>query len=82
MQGTAADIIKRAMIRVPPALAAAKLKARMLLQVHDELLFEAPENEADALAALARRVMESAATLSVNSLQLVLAVTACPSGGM
>src|SRR5471030_2031287 len=65
LQGGAADIIKRAMIRVPPALAAAKLKARMLLQVHDELLFEVPDKEIDKAKALARTVMESAATLSV-----------------
>ena len=65
LQGGAADIIKRAMVRLPAALAKAGLKARMLLQVHDELLFEAPEHEAPALAALLRDVMESAATLSV-----------------
>ncbi len=46
LQGGAADIIKRAMVRLPAALDAAGLKARMLLQVHDELLFEAPEDEA------------------------------------
>ena len=69
LQGTAADIIKRAMIRIPPALAAARLAGRMLLQVHDELLFEVPEAELEATAALVRRVMEGAAgpavTLSV-----------------
>ena len=65
LQGGAADIIKRAMIRVPPALAAAKLKARMLLQVHDELLFEVPDKEIDKTKDVARKVMESAATLSV-----------------
>jgi DNA polymerase-1 len=65
LQGGAADVIKRAMVRLPAALAEAGLSARLLLQVHDELLFEAPEHEADALAALARRVMEGAATLSV-----------------
>ena len=61
IQGSAADIIKRAMIRLPPALAAAKLSARMLLQVHDELIFEAPEAEVDETAALVKSVMESAA---------------------
>src|SRR5471032_2030033 len=65
LQGGAADIIKRAMIRVPPALAAAKIKARMLLQVHDELLFEVPDKEIEKTKAMARTVMESAATLSV-----------------
>jgi DNA polymerase I len=65
LQGGAADIIKRAMVRLPAALQAAGLKSRLILQVHDELLFEAPEAEAETLAAVARRVMESAATLSV-----------------
>jgi DNA polymerase-1 len=65
LQGGAADIIKRAMVRLPAALRAAGLKSRMLLQVHDELLFEAPEREAAELAAVARRVMESSAVLSV-----------------
>ncbi|TLU72244.1 DNA polymerase I [Lichenicoccus roseus] len=65
LQGGAADIIKRAMVRLPAALAEAGLAARLLLQVHDELLFEAPESEAEALQALAKRVMEGAASLSV-----------------
>jgi len=65
LQGGAADIIKRAMVRLPAALGAAGLSARMLLQVHDELLFEAAEAEADATARLAREVMEAAAALSV-----------------
>ena len=65
LQGGAADIIKRAMVKLPAALAAAGLKSRMLLQVHDELLFEAPEDEAPRLAALVRDVMEHAAVLSV-----------------
>ena len=60
IQGTAADIIKRAMIRMPAALAAKKLKAKMLLQVHDELLFEVPEKELDKTIAVAREVMEKA----------------------
>ena len=65
LQGGAADIIKRAMIRVPGALDAAALKARMLLQVHDELLFEVPDEEIDKTREVTRRVMESAASLSV-----------------
>jgi DNA polymerase-1 len=60
LQGSAADIIKRAMSRIPAALQAAELKARMLLQVHDELLFEVPENEVSATASLVKDVMESA----------------------
>ena len=65
LQGGAADIIKRAMVKLPAALRAAGLRARLLLQVHDELLFETPDEEADATAALARDIMQSAATLSV-----------------
>jgi DNA polymerase-1 len=65
LQGGAADIIKRAMVKLPAELGAAGSRSRLLLQVHDELLFEAPEDEAAALADLVRRVMESAATLSV-----------------
>ncbi|HEY2051602.1 MAG TPA: DNA polymerase I [Caulobacteraceae bacterium] len=61
IQGAAADIMRRAMIRMPPALKAAGLHARMLLQVHDELVFEAPEAEADAVCEVARKVMERAA---------------------
>ena len=60
IQGAAADVIRRAMIRMPAALKEAGLSARMLLQVHDELVFEAPEAEADAVCALARQVMERA----------------------
>ncbi len=65
LQGGAADIIKRAMVRLPAALAAHGLRSRLLLQVHDELLFEAPEDEAERLAPIARDVMENAASLSV-----------------
>jgi len=60
LQGTAADIIKRAMIRIPEALAARKLQARMLLQVHDELLFEAPADEIAETAAVVKKIMEEA----------------------
>jgi DNA polymerase-1 len=65
LQGGAADVIKRAMVRLPAALRREGLTARLLLQVHDELLFEAPVAEAEPLAALAREVMQSAAELSV-----------------
>jgi DNA polymerase-1 len=61
IQGAAADIIRRAMIRVPGALARAGLKAKMLLQVHDELVFEAPVGETDATCAIVSSVMEKAA---------------------
>jgi DNA polymerase-1 len=60
LQGTAADIIKRAMIRMPEALAKAGLKARMLLQVHDELVFECPEKEAETLIKVAQDTMSNA----------------------
>jgi DNA polymerase-1 len=60
LQGSAADIIKRAMGRLPAALDAAGLKARMLLQVHDELLFEAPDDEIEATARLVKEIMEGA----------------------
>jgi DNA polymerase-1 len=60
LQGAAADIMRRAMIRMPQALVDAGLTAKMLLQVHDELVFEAPEAEAEAVIAVARRVMERA----------------------
>ncbi len=65
IQGAAADIIRRAMVRIPGALTGAGLSARMLLQVHDELVFEAPEAEAEAVMALAKRVMERAAEPAV-----------------
>ena len=65
IQGSAADLIKIAMVRVAAALAKEKLAARMLLQVHDELVFEAPEAEVDPLTTLVRREMEGAATLAV-----------------
>ena len=66
IQGSAADIIKRAMIRLPDALTRAKLKARMLLQVHDELLLEVPNNEIVDTSQLVQEIMESAARPSKN----------------
>ena len=60
IQGSAADIIRRAMIRMPAALADAGLKARMLLQVHDELIFEVPEAEAGKTIEVAKAVMSKA----------------------
>lgn len=65
LQGSAADIIKRAMIRIPAALDAKQLSARMLLQVHDELLFDVPAAEIDQTGAVVKDVMEDAAYLSV-----------------
>jgi DNA polymerase I len=64
-QGGAAEIIKRAMVRVPMALREAGLKSRMLLQVHDELVLEVPEAEIEAAGAVLRRVMEGVAELRV-----------------
>ncbi len=66
IQGAAADIIRRAMIRMPDALRDAKLSARMLLQVHDELIFEAPENEAEKTCNLVAKIMSGAAEPAVK----------------
>ncbi|WP_394888810.1 DNA polymerase I [Mesorhizobium sp. AaZ16] len=66
IQGSAADIIRRAMIRMDAALTEAKLSARMLLQVHDELIFEAPEAEVEATLPVVREVMAGAAMPAVN----------------
>ncbi len=60
VQGSAADIIKRAMIRVPAALDTAKLDTTMLLQVHDELLFEVPDDQVDKTIEIVGAVMEGA----------------------
>jgi DNA polymerase I len=65
IQGTAADLVKIAMVRMAHELRAHRLESRMLLQVHDELLFEAPAAEVGPLQALATEVMESALTLDV-----------------
>jgi DNA polymerase-1 len=64
-QGGAAEVIKRAMVRLPKALKDAGLKARMLLSVHDELVFELPEREVEKAGALVREVMENVVTLRV-----------------
>ena len=65
IQGTAADLIKRAMVQLAGELAGERLSSRMVVQVHDELVFEAPRPELDRLAPLVRRVMEGAMTLDV-----------------
>jgi len=65
IQGTAADIMKIAMLHVPSALSQAGLSARILLQVHDELVLECPQSEIIPTAALVRQVMENAYTLSI-----------------
>ena len=65
IQGAAADVVKRAMIPMQGALEAQGLRARMLLQVHDELVFEVPEAEVDETGAVVKRVMEGAAHLDV-----------------
>ncbi len=65
LQGGAADIIKRAMVKLPAALANAGLTARLILQVHDELLFEARDDEAATTAAIAQATMQDAVKISV-----------------
>ena len=65
IQGAAADIIRRAMMRMPAALQDAGLETRMLLQVHDELVFEAPAAEAEAAIPVIKRIMEKAAEPAV-----------------
>jgi len=66
IQGSAADVIRRAMVRVEPALLAEKLSARMLLQVHDELIFEVEDAEIDKALELVVSVMENAAMPAVS----------------
>jgi DNA polymerase-1 len=66
IQGSAADIIRRAMVRMEPALEKAGKKARMLLQVHDELIFEAAEADAGSIIPVIVEVMENAAMPAVN----------------
>jgi DNA polymerase-1 len=75
IQGTAADIIRRAMVRMDDALAEAGLSARMLLQVHDELVFECPDDEVESTLPVITRVMEQAPH-PVVELKVPLAVEA------
>jgi len=65
IQGSAADIIKRAMLHLHRALRERDLSARMIIQVHDELIFEVPQDELEATAPLVKEVMESAYPLRV-----------------
>jgi DNA polymerase-1 len=65
IQGTAADLIKMAMVAIDRRLAQEKLQTRMLLQVHDELLFEVPEHEVERVKKLVREVMEGVMPLCV-----------------
>jgi len=66
LQGTAADIIRRAMVKMDAELQKAGLDAQMLLQVHDELVFEVPEDQVEATLPLVRRVMEQAPLPAVS----------------
>ena len=76
IQGTAADIIKIAMLRLQARLAAEKLASRMVLQIHDELVLEMPEAELETLAVLTRETMEQAMALAVP---LVVNISSGPS---
>lgn len=66
IQGSAADIIRRAMVRIEPALAAADTSARMLLQVHDELIFEVEDKDVETIQPLVVSIMEEAAMPAVS----------------
>ena len=66
IQGSAADIIRRAMVRMPGVLEDAKVEATMLLQVHDELIFEAPDKEVAKASEVIKSVMEKAALPAVE----------------
>jgi DNA polymerase-1 len=65
IQGTAADLIKKAMVLVDRELEKRRLKSRMLIQVHDELVFESPEEEGEELSALVSETMANAITFDV-----------------
>jgi len=65
VQGTSADIIKVAMIELDREMVKQKLKSKLLLQVHDELIFEVPEDELDEMSELVPRIMSTALALTV-----------------
>ncbi|MCI5209252.1 MAG: DNA polymerase I, partial [Candidatus Electrothrix sp. ATG2] len=65
IQGTASDIIKLAMIKVDEELRAQQAQAKLLLQIHDELVLEVPEDELDSVAAMVKETMESVMVLDV-----------------
>ena len=65
IQGSAADVVKTAMLKVDRLIRESKSNARLLLQIHDELLFEVPENEAAAFTAVLKTEMENAVKLSI-----------------
>ena len=65
IQGTAADVIKIAMIRIQERMDALKLRSMMIVQVHDELIFEAPKVELEQMKAVVMELMPSAMTLAV-----------------
>ena len=75
IQGSAADVIRRAMIKMEPALAAARLSARMLLQVHDELIFEVEDGEVEKAIPVIVEVMENA-SMPALSMKVPLKVDA------
>jgi DNA polymerase-1 len=64
MQGSAADIIKKAMVKIDRELEKRSLKSRMIMQVHDELVFEVPPDELDELKAIVRKEMETVVELN------------------
>jgi DNA polymerase-1 len=66
IQGTAADIIKIAMIKVYERMQKENLKAQLIMQVHDELIVEAPENEAEEVCRIVREEMENATKMNVK----------------
>ncbi|MCY3693291.1 MAG: DNA polymerase, partial [Chloroflexi bacterium] len=66
IQGTAADIMKKAMINVQARMQREQMRSRMILQVHDELVFEVPDDEMDAMSALALDEMPAALDLDVT----------------